>query len=132
MHSLRWGVLGRQARQVRLDADNRVLFSVASCAMRGGFGFPELCCDDRHCTILLPFLNASMKKVPKRCKDRDVISDDYLRCEKFCHIMHNALSYVNDRSDLTAADDDGEGIVGEEDILHEQTLFIILCGIGDS
>ncbi len=84
--------MGRQAREVKLDEANKVLFSVPDASYQrtgrvSGFGYPELLCDQQHADILLPFLDASMRKVRKTNSQRDVVKPVFLRLLKFCKLM---------------------------------------------
>ena len=102
-------MVGRQARQVVLDQNNKIVYSVADTGfsrtgVSAGVGFPELCCDERHAHVLLPCVSAIMKKVPQRSPDRDQIHASFLRCAKFCELM---LSHCSDGDDVMEARLDG-------------------------
>lgn len=104
---LRHGLVGRQGREVRLDDDGKVLFSVADCTMyrtgiSNGIGYPELCLDDRHAHVMLPFVRAAMRKVKRTNPDRDAVSPHFLRLRDFCEHMLTSVS----QSTTLSTDDD--------------------------
>ena len=75
-----------------LDKDNKVLYSVgsstfASSGKHGGLGYPEILCDSAHCSVLLPFLDAAMRKVKKTSADREEVKPVFLRLVRFCQLM---------------------------------------------
>ncbi|CAE7613207.1 Anks3, partial [Symbiodinium sp. KB8] len=93
------GLVGRQGREVKLDDDGKVLFSVADCTMyrtgiSNGIGYPELCLDDRHAHVLLPFVRAAMRKVKRINPDRDAVSPHFLRLRDFCEYMLTSVSQI--------------------------------------
>ena len=82
------GVLERRARHVNLDQDSKVLYCVADTTyartgLRGGMGHPEILCDERHAQVLIPFVNAAMKKVKKTSADRDQVPEACLTVMEF-------------------------------------------------
>ena len=69
------GLFGRFARQVDLDENNKVLFSVPDTTMlrtgmSRGYGHPELTCDDKHCCIIMPYVGAAMRSVKNEYRQR--------------------------------------------------------------
>ena len=110
-NSLTHGLLGRTAREVKLDAQNRVLYSVADARMiktgcSQGFGYPQLLCDSAHSDILIPVVGATMRKVTKRQGDRDYVHPDALRIFSFCELMLSMTAAdQEDRHGLTSAID---------------------------
>ncbi|CAE7209979.1 unnamed protein product, partial [Symbiodinium sp. CCMP2456] len=103
----RHGLVGRQGREVRLDDDGKVLFSVADCTMyrtgiSNGIGYPELCLDGRHAHVMLPYVRAAMRKVKRTNPDRDAVSPHFLRLRDFCERM---LTSVSQSTDLITDDD---------------------------
>ena len=104
---LRHGLVGRQGREVKLDDDGKVLFSVADCTMyrtgiSNGIGYPELCLDDRHAHVLLPSVRAAMRKVKRTDPDRDAVSPHFLRLRDFCEHM---LTSISQSTNLTTDDE---------------------------
>ena len=86
------GLLGRHAREVKLDDENRVLFSVPDLRMcktgfSQGYGYPQLLCDDAHCSVVIPVVGAAMKKITKHRAGRDYVHQDALRIFTFCEMM---------------------------------------------
>ena len=84
---------------MKLDDDGKVLFSVADCTMyrtgiSNGIGYPELCLDDRHAHVLLPFVRAAMRKVKRVNPDRDAVSPHFLRLRDFCEYMLTSVSQI--------------------------------------
>ena len=82
---------------MKTDSANKIIFSVPDARFQrtgtvSGFGFPELLCDDHHAHVLLPFMDAAMRKVPKSNPDRDEIKPMFLRLVKFCRLMLTATS----------------------------------------
>ena len=56
-----YGVTGRRARQVLLDAENKIIFStahttLAKTGISGGLGQPEILCDKAHCDVLIKWV----------------------------------------------------------------------------
>eukprot|EP00439_Symbiodinium_sp_Y106_P026051 s6106_g3.t1 len=105
--SLVHGLVGRQGREVKLDDDGKVLFSVADCTMyrtgiSNGIGYPELCLDDRHAHVLLPSVRAAMRKVKRTDPDRDAVSPHFLRLRDFCEHM---LTSISQSTNLTTDDE---------------------------
>ena len=92
-----YGLIGRKARQVNLDQDNKVLYSAADATMartgiRSGLGFPELVCDEKHCDILIPYVGAAMRKVKKTSPERDPVPPACLDFQTFCVLMISRLT----------------------------------------
>ena len=83
------GLVGRSARQVNLDSDNKVLYSIASSGAAAEYtvGFPSIQADEEHCEVLVAFVGASMKKLRKTDGSRDAVSDSCLRVRAFCERM---------------------------------------------
>ncbi|CAE7270658.1 unnamed protein product [Symbiodinium sp. CCMP2592] len=110
--SLVHGLIGRQGREVRLDDNGKVLFSVADCTMyrtgiSNGIGYPELCLDDRHAHVLLPSVRAAMRKVKRTDPDRDAVSPHFLRLRDFCEYMLTSVSQsTNPTTDDEIPDED--------------------------
>ena len=101
------GLLGRKARQVNIDGGNKVLYSAADVTMsktgiQSGMGFPELNCDADHCDILIPFLNASMRKVKKTSPDRDEVDSSCLIFMEFCVAALFTMSGIDHDEDCRA------------------------------
>ena len=97
---------------MRLDDDGKVLFSVADCTMyrtgiSNGIGYPELCFDDRHAHVLLPFVRAAMRKVKRTNPDRDAVSPHFLRLRDFCeHMLTSVSQSTNVSTDDEIPDED--------------------------
>lgn len=103
-------MVGHKAREVRLDAQHKVIFSVsdnsfARTGKHSGFGYPEILCDENHASVLLPFLGAAMRKVPKTSADRDAVANPFMRLVRFCRLMAAAT---------TCSQADLAGILAEE------------------
>ena len=86
------GLTGRAARQVKLDAQHKILYSVADSGMQRtghtrGVGYPELLCDDDHCSVIIKHVGASMKKVRKQASYRDEVSACCRRVHDICDAM---------------------------------------------
>lgn len=86
------GLMGRKARQVNLDENNKVLYSTADSSMSrtgvsSGMGQPEVICDASHCDVLIPYTGAVMKKIKKTSADRDLMPQECLQYMSFCNIM---------------------------------------------
>ena len=95
------GLLGRRARHVTLDNDDKVLYCTADTTyartgIRGGLGHPEIVCDARHCQIIVPYVGAAMKKVKKTSPDRDKVPRCCLRALAFYGALAQQLSCIHD------------------------------------
>ena len=98
------GVLGRRARQVVLDEHNKVIFSTANTSFAktgivGGIGQPELSCDDTHCSLLIPWVGAAMKKIKRTSPDRDEVRQCFIR-------VHSMFEIIVARLAVGAIDED--------------------------
>ena len=91
------GLLGRRARQVVLDEHDKVIFSTANVSfaktgITGGLGHPELICDNNHCSLLIPWVGAAMKKVKRTSPDRDEVRACFMRVRAIFEIMMTRLT----------------------------------------
>ena len=95
-----YGLMGRKARQVNLDSDNKVLYSASDTTMqrtgvRSGLGFPEMVCDDAHCDIVIGHVGASMRKIKKTSPERDVVPSACLDIMAFCMLLNSRLAITS-------------------------------------
>ena len=88
---------GRQGRQVMLDHQHRVLYSTPDTTMyrtgiSSGIGFPEICLDQSHCSVLVPAVGAAMRKIRKSDPNRDAVPMAFVRIKLICEAMLLAIS----------------------------------------
>ncbi|CAE7193638.1 unnamed protein product [Symbiodinium natans] len=118
------GLLGRKAREVKLDMENKVLFSTSGSAF---MGLPELQCDDSHVDVLIPYVGAAMRKIKKTCRDRDQVPESFMQFKSFCEIMLDRLHYNLgdtvgiDDSEAASLSDHGQACL--ECLFHSQEWF---------
>ena len=83
-NSITHGLIGRQARQVILDKDHRVVYSTAGTTF---MGYPELNCNNDHADVIAPYVGAAMKKIKRTSKDRDQVPHSFQVAHEFCDAM---------------------------------------------
>ena len=128
---LRWGVVGFKARQIKLDEQDRVLYSVPDTTFQrtgsvSGFGYPEIVCDNQHASIILPFLGAAMRKIAKTSKERDRVQPEYLRLVKFCDGMLAATTASEAELDNFLTED--RGSTQKVDNFHILRMLVAVVG----
>ena len=82
------GLLGRRARQVRIDNSRKVVYSTAGSTF---MGYPDLQCDSRHADVMVEYVGASMRKVRKTSANRDEVDESFLHMSMFCQTMVDRL-----------------------------------------
>ena len=87
-----FGMTGRKARQIKLDSDNKVIYSTAGSAF---MGYPELNCDDMHAEIIIKYVGAAMKKVKRTSADRDEVPAEFETARAFYDILLDRLHGVS-------------------------------------
>ena len=96
-----------------LDEAQRVLYSTPDSTMlrtgiQSGMGFPELCLDSSHADILVGCAGASMRKLRKTDKSRDVVPAACLRVKAVCDaLLPIATSTSFNRSNTEELDHGG-------------------------
>ncbi|CAE7519101.1 unnamed protein product, partial [Symbiodinium microadriaticum] len=85
------GLTGRKARQIKLDSENKVIYSTAGSAF---MGYPELDCDHRHADVIIKYVGAAMKKVKRTSPDRDEVPGEFENVRAFYEILLDRLHGV--------------------------------------